>query len=75
MISDTQADMTGRGRPRTNFEQTPARLAEGTLERMDALLWEGESRADFLRAAVEREIRARVRARSAKSKPKGVAEE
>ncbi len=63
----------GMGRRRTNYEQTPARLAEGTLERVDALLGEGESRADFLRAAVEREIRARVRARGAREKSEGEA--
>lgn len=51
----------GMSRPRINHEQIPARLPEGTLERMDAVLDEGEKRADLLREAVERELKRRER--------------
>ena len=44
------------GRPRINAEQTPARFAEGTLERIDSALQEGEKRSDFIRSAVENEL-------------------
>jgi metal-responsive CopG/Arc/MetJ family transcriptional regulator len=47
------------GRKQVNFEQIPARLPDGTLDRMDAVLEEGEKRADFIRAAVERELKRR----------------
>lgn len=53
-----------RGRPRINHEQIPARLPEGTLDRMDAVLEDGEKRADFLREAVDRELRRRERQRN-----------
>jgi hypothetical protein len=49
------------GRPKINDEQTPARLIAGTLARIDALLAEGEKRADFIREAIEREIKRRSR--------------
>jgi hypothetical protein len=47
------------GRKQINFEQTVARLPEGSLERMRAVLGEGESQSDFLREAVERELKRR----------------
>ncbi|HYF56694.1 MAG TPA: YlcI/YnfO family protein [Salinarimonas sp.] len=50
-----------RGRPRINHEQIPARFPEGTLERIDDTLDEGEKRADFIREAVERELKRRER--------------
>ena len=50
------------GRKRINEEQMPARLPAGTLERMDAVLKEGENRSGFLRQAVERELKRRERA-------------
>jgi hypothetical protein len=50
------------GRKRINEEQIPARLPAGTLARMDAVLEEGEKRADLLREAVERELKRRERA-------------
>ena len=53
----------GVGRRKVNFEQTPLRLPEGTLGKVDGLLGEGEKRADFLRAAVEAEVERRERAR------------
>lgn len=49
------------GRKRINEEQTPARLPAGTLERIDAVLDEGENRSDLIREAIEREIRRRER--------------
>jgi hypothetical protein len=47
------------GRKQINEEQMPARLPEGTLARMDAVLEDGESRAGLLRTAVERELKRR----------------
>jgi metal-responsive CopG/Arc/MetJ family transcriptional regulator len=47
------------GRKQINHEQTPARFAEGTLARIDAVLSEGEKRSDFIREAVERELERR----------------
>jgi hypothetical protein len=47
------------GRKRINDESMPARFRAGTLTRVDALLDEKEKRADFIRAAVEREIERR----------------
>jgi len=37
-------------------EQTPLRLPAGTIERIDKVRWATETRADFLRRAVENEI-------------------
>lgn len=51
------------GRPKINHEQMPARFPSGTLARMDAVLAKGENRTDFLRDAVEREIKRRERQR------------
>ena len=53
-----------RGRPQINHEQTPARLPAGTLDRIDSVLDEDEARADFIRAAVERELKRRERSKS-----------
>lgn len=47
------------GRPKINHEQTPARFPEGTLAKVDAALKEGEARSDFIRAAVEAELKRR----------------
>ena len=51
------------GRPQINEEQTPARFPKGTLKRIDAVLdpETNEKRADFLREAVERELKRRER--------------
>lgn len=51
------------GRRKVNYDQTPARFPEGTLAKVDALCEPGESRADFLREAVDREIKRRQRGR------------
>lgn len=44
------------GRKRINDETTPARFPKGTHARVDALLEGKETRADFIRRAVDREI-------------------
>jgi len=49
----------GVGRPKINAEQIPARFPEGTFARIDGVLAGGETRTDFIREAVEREIRRR----------------
>lgn len=51
------------GRSRINDEQTPARFPLGTLARIEALLQPKEKRSDFIREAVEREIKRRDRAK------------
>ncbi len=53
----------GVGRKQINHEQTPLRLPEGTLARVDAVLAEGEKRADLFRDAVEAELRRREAAK------------
>jgi metal-responsive CopG/Arc/MetJ family transcriptional regulator len=50
------------GRKQINQEQTPARLPAGTLDRIDAVLDDGENRSDFIRSAIERELKRRERA-------------
>lgn len=49
------------GRKQINHEQTPARFEKGTLARIDAVLEEKEKRSDFIREAVERELKRRER--------------
>jgi hypothetical protein len=51
----------GMGRKQINHEQTPARFPEGTLDRIDAVLEEGENRSDLIREAVDRELKRRER--------------
>lgn len=58
VISDSPATV---GRPRINDEQTPARFPAGTLARIDGALAEGEKRSDFIREAVDRELKRRER--------------
>lgn len=58
LISDTPRRV---GRKQINHEQTPARFPEGTLERIDSVLGEGEKRSDLIREAVDREIKRRER--------------
>ncbi|MDB5358817.1 MAG: hypothetical protein JWO51_114 [Rhodospirillales bacterium] len=62
MISTTQS---GVGRKKINYEQTPARLREGTLAAIATVLREKESLADFIRDSVEKELNHR----GAKRKP------
>jgi hypothetical protein len=49
------------GRPQVNFEQIPARFPEGTKARIQAVLEEKEPAAEFIRVAVEKELRRRER--------------
>jgi metal-responsive CopG/Arc/MetJ family transcriptional regulator len=49
------------GRVKINDEQTPARFPEGTLKRIDAALEEAESRSEFIRVAVDKELKRRER--------------
>ncbi|MBP2235337.1 hypothetical protein J2Z31_001829 [Sinorhizobium kostiense] len=53
--------MTTRGRPKINFDNIPGRFPEGTIERIDAVRKERETRTAFLQKAVEREIARRER--------------
>jgi metal-responsive CopG/Arc/MetJ family transcriptional regulator len=63
MISDWTSigDINKMGRTKINEEQIPARLPGGTLDRIDQVLAEKESRAAFIREAVERELKRRER--------------
>lgn len=49
------------GRPKINDENTMARFPEGTLARIKAALDEGEKQSDFIREAVEKELKRRER--------------
>jgi metal-responsive CopG/Arc/MetJ family transcriptional regulator len=46
-----------------NVKATVVRLPQGINERIDAVLDDGEKRADLIRAAVERELKRRERAK------------
>lgn len=48
-------------RPKSEFETWPARFPVGTKARLDPLLEPKETRADFVREAVDREIKRRSR--------------
>lgn len=56
------------GRKKRWAEDMQARFAEGTFDRIAAVLTEDEDRTDFVRDAVEREILRRERT-AAKPKP------
>lgn len=47
------------GRKRINEEAAPARFPAGTLARIGKALQDGESQADLIREAVERELKRR----------------
>lgn len=47
------------GRKKMWSEDMVARFAKGTFARMDAVRDEGEDRTDFIREAVERELKRR----------------
>ena len=51
------------GRKKINDEATNARFPAGTLRRIAAALKSGEGKADLIRAAVERELKRRERAK------------
>lgn len=49
------------GRKKRWAEEMVARFAEGTFARVTAVLTEGEDRTDFVREAVDRELKRRER--------------
>jgi hypothetical protein len=51
------------------FDAMMARLPAGTFDRMDAVRGPAEDRTDFVRAAVERELKRRERAAEPLAKP------
>lgn len=51
------------GRKKLWDEDMQARFPEGTFDRIEAVLDEGEGRTDFVRVAVERELKRRERVR------------
>lgn len=52
------------GRKKLWAEDMQARFQAGTFERIEAVLEEGEYRMDFVRAAVERELKRREKRKS-----------
>jgi hypothetical protein len=56
------------GRKRINSEAAAARFRAGTLERLNAVLGDGEKLADFLRDTVEAEINRREKKKRARRK-------
>jgi hypothetical protein len=59
------------GRKKRWAERVGAKFAAGTLERIAAVLAEGEERTAFIREAVEREIERRQRAAERGTAKKG----
>lgn len=51
------------GRKKINEEEAPARFPAGTLARIRAVLDEEEGQAEFIRVAVEKELKRRERAK------------
>ena len=49
------------GRKKEWAEDMQARFPDGTFDRIEAVLEDGEGRTDFVRVAVERELRRRER--------------
>lgn len=47
------------GRKQVNFDKMPGRFPEHTFARMDAVLQTGETRTEFLKEAVDRELKRR----------------
>jgi hypothetical protein len=50
------------GRKKMWAQDMVARFPEGTFERIEAVLAEGEDRTDFVREAVDRELKRREKA-------------
>lgn len=48
-------------RKKMNYDKMPAAFAEGTFERIEAVLGPLETRTDFIREAVEKELARRER--------------
>lgn len=49
------------GRKKMWSEDMVARFSEGTFDRIDAVRYDGEDRTDFVREAVDRELKRRER--------------
>lgn len=61
----------GMVRPKRIWEKRLIRFEPGTQDRIEAVLEPGEDRANFIRQAVETEIKRRERAVSRTAKDKG----
>lgn len=59
----TYASTPGVGRKKEFPDRITLPLAKGVLNRVDAVLSEGEPRLDMIREAIEREIKRRQRAK------------
>ena len=60
-IVNTSYEKKVMGRQKKWSEDMQARFPEGTFERIQAVLEEGEDRTDFVRTAVEKELKRRER--------------
>jgi hypothetical protein len=60
-VVNTSYEKKDMGRKKLWAEDMQARFPEGTFERIEAVLDEGEDRTDFVRAAVDRELKRRER--------------
>jgi hypothetical protein len=58
---NTSYEKSDMGRKKLWGEDMQARFPEGTFARIEAVLEESEDRTDFVRAAVERELKRRER--------------
>lgn len=61
-IVNTSYEKNAMGRKKLWAEDMQARFAEGTFDRIEAVLTEAEDRTDFVREAVEKELKRRERA-------------
>jgi hypothetical protein len=61
VIVNISYEKNAMGRKKMWAEDMVARFAEGTFKRMDAVRNDGEDRTDFVREAVERELKRRER--------------
>ena len=60
-LHDRSVTPTRVGRKKKWAEDMQARFAEGTFARIEGVLLDGEDRTDFVREAVDREIKRRQR--------------
>jgi hypothetical protein len=58
---NTSYEKKSMGRKKRWAEDMQARFPEGTFDRIQAVLEDGEDRTDFVRQAVERELKRRER--------------
>jgi hypothetical protein len=58
---NTSYEKQSMGRKKKWSEDMQARFPEGTFDRIEAVLAEDEDRTDFIREAVERELKRRER--------------